>query len=70
MAGRSAGVRFFVLYSVPPGDFAASMNELLGLVAAGKLSPHIHATLPLAEAGKAHELLESKAVMGKILLEP
>ena len=69
-AGRSAGVRFFVLYSVPPGDFATSMNELLGLVAAGKLSPHIHATLPLAEAGRAHELLESKAVMGKILLEP
>ncbi len=69
-AGRSLGVRFFVLYSVASADFASSMRELLEHVEAGRITPRIHATLPLAEAGKAHELLESKAVMGKVLLTP
>ena len=69
-AGRSAGVRFFVLYSVPPAEFAASMARLLEHVAQGELEPQIHATLPLTEVARAHELLESKAVKGKILLEP
>ncbi len=69
-AGRSLGVRFFVLYNVGPEDFASSMREILGHVEAGEITPRIHATLPLAEAGKAHELLESKAVMGKVLLTP
>ncbi len=69
-AGRSLGVRFFVLYSVSPEDFASSMRELLGYVRIGSITPRIHATLPLAEAGKAHELLEGKAVMGKVLLTP
>jgi len=69
-AGRSAGVRFFVLYSVPPDQFAASMKSLLQDVASGTINPRIHATLPLDQAGRAHEALESQAVMGKILLEP
>ncbi len=69
-AGRSLGIRFFVLYSVPPAEIAASLGRLLGHVSAGEIEPRIHATLPLAEAGRAHELLEGKAVMGKILLEP
>ena len=69
-AGRSLGVRFFVLYSVPPKELAASMQELLGWVEEGKITPRIHAALPLEEAGKAHEMLESKAVMGKVLLRP
>ena len=69
-AGRSLGVRFFVLYSVAPEDFASSMRELLEHVEAGRITPRIHASLPLAEAGKAHELLDSKAVMGKVLLKP
>ncbi len=35
-AGRSLGVRFFVLYSVAPEDFASSMAELLGHVVAAR----------------------------------
>lgn len=34
----------------------------------GRLRPVVHATLPLAEAAAAHELLESGAVFGKVLL--
>jgi NADPH2:quinone reductase len=48
----------------------ASMRALIEMLAAGKLKPHIQARLPLAEAARAHELLESGAVMGKLLLTP
>lgn len=36
----------------------------------GRLRPVIHARLPLARAGAAHELLESGEVFGKLLLVP
>lgn len=38
------------------------------LIAEGRLRPVIHATLPLAEAAKAHALMESSAHIGKIVL--
>ncbi|MEM7586027.1 MAG: quinone oxidoreductase [Acidobacteriota bacterium] len=69
-AALSAGVRFFVLYSVSPEALAASMGELLDHVANGRLQPQIHAALPLADASRAHEMLEGKAVKGKVLLRP
>jgi NADPH2:quinone reductase len=37
-------------------------------VAAGQVKPQIHATFPLAEAGKAQATLESGAVIGKVIL--
>lgn len=48
----------------------AGMRALIDMLAAGKLHPRIHARLPLAEAARAHELLESGAVLGKLLLVP
>ena len=48
----------------------AGMRALIDMLAAGKLHPRIHARLPLAQAARAHELLESGAVMGKLLLKP
>jgi NADPH:quinone reductase len=48
----------------------AGMRALIGMLAAGKLHPRIHARLPLAEAARAHEMLESGAVLGKLLLRP
>jgi NADPH2:quinone reductase len=38
------------------------------LIAEGRVKPLIHATFPLAEASKAHELMESSAHIGKIVL--
>ena len=35
----------------------------------GRLRPVVHERLPLAEAQRAHELLDSGAVFGKLLLE-
>jgi NADPH2:quinone reductase len=48
----------------------AGMRVLIDMLAAGKLYPRIHARLPLAEAVRAHEILESGAVLGKLLLVP
>ena len=45
-------------------------GEVLRWVASGKLSLRIGATLPLARAGDAHGLLESRATTGKVLLDP
>jgi NADPH2:quinone reductase len=46
------------------------MRAVIAMLAAGKLHPRIHARLPLAEAVRAHELLESGVVPGKLLLVP
>jgi len=37
-------------------------------IAAGRVAPRIHATMPLAEAAGAHRLMESSAHIGKIVL--
>jgi len=46
------------------------MRAIIAMLAAGKLRPRIHAVLPLSEAARAHEMLESGAVLGKLLLRP
>ena len=48
----------------------AGMRTLIDMLAAGKMHPRIHGHLPLAEAKRAHEMLESGAVLGKLLLRP
>jgi NADPH2:quinone reductase len=45
-------------------------DAVLDAVAAGTLDVRIGATLPLAEARRAHELLEARASSGKIILLP
>jgi NADPH:quinone reductase-like Zn-dependent oxidoreductase len=62
---RTAGRRFAGL-SVEP-DYPA-LEALADLAESGKLRVHLQATLDLAEAAKAHELLESGSVTGKIAL--
>ena len=45
-------------------------NEVLGLVASGKLKVHIGHTYKLADAAQAHRDLEGRKTMGKVLLLP
>lgn len=49
---------------------AAVRAHVWPMVADGRLRPVIHARLPLAQAGAAHELLDSGQVFGKLLLVP
>jgi NADPH:quinone reductase-like Zn-dependent oxidoreductase len=62
---RAAGRRFAGI-SVEP-DYAG-LEALAQLAGSGKLRVHLQTTLPLAEAARAHELLESGRTTGKIAL--
>ena len=48
----------------------ADLAKLLALLADGRLEPVVGARLPLAEAARAHELLENARVTGKVVLVP
>jgi len=51
-------------------QIAASLREKVWpLFASGKLKPVIHRVFPLAEAAQAHQLMESSAHIGKIMLD-
>lgn len=45
-------------------------TEVLNWIAASKLKIHVGRVYPLAEAGQAHQDLESRRTMGKLLLVP
>ena len=45
-------------------------REVWPSIAAGQVTPRIHATFPLTQASAAHALMESSAHMGKIVLVP
>lgn len=51
------------------GAIAAALEaKVWPLLAEGRVRPLVHATFPLAEAAKAHALMESSAHVGKIVL--
>jgi NADPH2:quinone reductase len=68
----SPAVRFFTIHSFDdrPDIRAAATRALIDWLAAGRIRPLIHARLPLAEAWRAHQMLESGEVIGKLLLKP
>ncbi len=71
--GKSVGIRTFVIYTVAqsaPDLMAQSLERLFAHLADKKIRPHVHERMPLSEAARAHELLESGAVMGKLILKP
>lgn len=51
-------------------DCRRDWSTLIELQRAGKLEPAVGAVLPLEQARQAHEMLEQRAVMGKIVLVP
>ncbi len=64
-AAGKAGVRSTPFLVEPDG---AALTEIAALVDAGKIRVAIEAALPLADAGKAHELGETGRSTGKIVL--
>jgi NADPH:quinone reductase-like Zn-dependent oxidoreductase len=64
---EDAGFRF-VGVAVEPD--APALSTLASLVDAGKLRVHVEHALPLEEASKAHELIETGHTRGKIVLVP
>ena len=48
--------------------YRQTLTELLGLLAAGDLKPLVAERIPLADAARAHEVLEGGGYAGKIVL--
>ena len=69
---HSTAVRIFTMHTLDdkPDVRAQSMNDLIAKLAAGSIRPLIHARLPLKDARRAHEMIEAREVIGKILLKP
>lgn len=70
--GHSPALRLFSMHTFDddPATRRAGAEALLGLLARGAIRPPIRERIPLAEAARAHALLESGKVLGKLVLEP
>ena len=70
---KSAGIRTFMVFNVmdlSPDLMNHSVETLFDYLGRKKIKPHIHERIPLTEAARAHQLLESGAVSGKLILKP
>jgi NADPH:quinone reductase-like Zn-dependent oxidoreductase len=61
------GVRQQFIYSAPP--VGKTLTEVAAMVDAGQLKPEVSRVFPLAEVGKAHELIEGRHTRGKIVVQ-
>jgi NADPH:quinone reductase len=53
-----------------PAGHRANTGQLLAWAAEGKLSSHVHAVYPLADAPEALKAIAARQVMGKVILRP
>lgn len=65
-AVRANGVEPRYVFVAPN---AGQLKRLAQLIERGKLKVHLAARLPLAEAARAHEMIETRHTRGKIVLE-
>ncbi|HCP00136.1 MAG TPA: hypothetical protein DIT35_01465 [Rhodospirillaceae bacterium] len=70
--GDSIAFRLFSIHVLDnkPAIRRGAMKSAMAALAAGEISPHIHATMPLDDAAEAHRLIEDGSVTGKIVLTP
>jgi NADPH2:quinone reductase len=71
MAHSTAVVGFWLAHCINrPELLRQPVEELLGMVADGRLRAVVGATYPLAEAAEAHRELLSRRSIGKLVLDP
>lgn len=74
LVARRASVHGATLRARPRAEkaeiVAAVREHVWPMVARGEVRPVVHAVLPLAQADRAHAMLESGEVFGKVLLAP
>ena len=73
LVGRNLGMQGFYLGRLmrhEPALVQDAVGELLELWSSGAVKPLVGATFPLADAGAAHELIESRGHVGKVVLVP
>ncbi|MGH6690774.1 MAG: quinone oxidoreductase family protein [Gammaproteobacteria bacterium] len=71
-AGRSLGVRNYSIHALDHDRKLrrALMERAIGLMATGRVRPAPPTLLPLAEAARAHEMMEAGRTLGKLVLVP
>jgi len=69
---KSPSVRCFTMHSYDhdPAMKQRIAAEAIALFAGGAVKPPIYRRLPLAEARRAHEMLDAREVLGKLILKP
>jgi NADPH2:quinone reductase len=69
---RSPAVRCFTMhtYDHMQEPRRQALEDAAGLLASGKVKPAIAARVPLADAARAHALMEGREAAGKIVLKP
>lgn len=69
---KSPGVRCFTMHSFDhdPEGRRRVAERVIEIFASHRVSPPVDRRLPLAEARQAHELLDARAVLGKLILKP
>ncbi len=69
---RSPALRCFTMHSFDHDPDARERVAAAAttLLASGAVKPAIHAVLPLADARRAHEMLDAREVFGKLVLKP
>ena len=69
---RCLGVRVYSIHALDHDRplRRALMERAIGLMAAGRLRPPPPTILPLAEAARAHEMMEGRSTLGKVVLVP
>lgn len=72
IAARCAAIRLFNvhLFDAMPEFRTQSIGYIIDRLAAGEIRPLIHTRLPLKDARRAHEILEARQAIGKVLLKP
>jgi NADPH2:quinone reductase len=73
LVGRNVGVQGLFLGRLMKHDplfVRGCAAELLALWSRGEIEPAVGASFPLEEASSAHELIESRRHVGKVVLEP
>lgn len=73
LVGRNVGVQGVYIGRLlrhAPDVIAAATRELLELWSSGRIRPYIGAEFPLADVEQAHELVESRRSVGKVVLVP
>jgi NADPH:quinone reductase len=73
LVGRNAGLAGFYLgrlLRLEPEVVRGAVGELLALWEQGSVRPLVGAELPLEEVERAHELVESRRSVGKVVLVP
>jgi len=70
--GKSLAVRCFSWHAFDgdPGKGQQIIDAVVAEFAKGTFNPPVHDRLPLAEARRAHEMLDAREIMGKLVLKP